>query len=43
MSSNYNSFPMPAEVLISEGKPLLVRERQTLDDLTRCERVVAFA
>jgi diaminopimelate decarboxylase len=35
MSSNYNSRPRPAEVLIENGKPRLVRHRETLDDLLR--------
>jgi diaminopimelate decarboxylase len=33
MSSNYNSRYRPAEVLVHEGKPLLIRERETLDDI----------
>jgi diaminopimelate decarboxylase len=39
MASNYNSKPLPPEVLIENGKPRLIRERQTLDDLTRGERI----
>lgn len=35
MSSNYNSRPRPAEVLIHRGKDYLVSKRQTLDDLLR--------
>ena len=35
MSSNYNSRPRPAEVLIENGKPILIRKRETLDDLLR--------
>jgi diaminopimelate decarboxylase len=35
MSSNYNSRPRPAEVLVKDGKSRLVRERETLDDLLR--------
>jgi diaminopimelate decarboxylase len=35
MSSNYNSRPRPAEVLIENGKPRLVRHRETFDDLLR--------
>lgn len=42
MASNYNSFPFPPEVVIQNGVPHLARERQTLDDLTRGERVVAL-
>lgn len=37
MSSNYNSFPLPPEVLIADGSPRLVRKRQALDDLIRLE------
>lgn len=33
MSSNYNSRYRPAEVLIANGKALLIRRRETLDDL----------
>jgi diaminopimelate decarboxylase len=32
MSSNYNSRNRPAEVLIHEGKPYLIRERETIED-----------
>jgi diaminopimelate decarboxylase len=39
MSSNYNSKPLAAEVLIREGQPRLVRARQTLDDLLSGERI----
>ncbi|MFM7194920.1 MAG: diaminopimelate decarboxylase, partial [Bacteroidota bacterium] len=33
MSSNYNSRPRPAEVLVHEGKAKLIRRRETLEDL----------
>ena len=33
MSSNYNSKPLAAEVLVRDSQTLLVRHRQTLDDL----------
>jgi diaminopimelate decarboxylase len=39
MSSNYNSKPKPAEVLIRDGKAHLVRARQTSEDLIRGERI----
>jgi diaminopimelate decarboxylase len=39
MASNYNSKPLPAEVLIDGGQPRLVRARQTPDDLIRGERI----
>ena len=35
MASNYNSRFRPAEVLIHEGKDYLIRERETMEDLTR--------
>lgn len=35
MASNYNSRPRPAEVLIENGKPRLVRQRETLEDLIK--------
>ena len=38
MASNYNSRPLPAEVLVSGDRFALVRERQTYDDLVRGER-----
>lgn len=37
MASNYNSRPLPAEVLVSGQRAVLVRERQTYSDLTRGE------
>lgn len=39
MSSNYNSKPMAAEVLIQDGQGHLVRQRQTYEDLFRDERI----
>ena len=39
MGSNYNSTPLAAEVLISSGKPVLIRERQMAEDLVRGERI----
>ncbi|MEI6655253.1 MAG: hypothetical protein WCP45_10825 [Verrucomicrobiota bacterium] len=33
MASNYNSRPLPAEVLVEGGTATLVRKRQALDDL----------
>lgn len=39
MSSNYNSKPLTAEVLIQDGKAHLIRERQSLDDLIHHERI----
>jgi diaminopimelate decarboxylase len=37
MASNYNSRPLPAEVLVRGDKFALIRERQTNKDLTRGE------
>jgi len=37
MSSNYNSKPMTAEVLVSDGKAELIRRRQTFQDLYKDE------
>jgi diaminopimelate decarboxylase len=33
MASNYNSRPLPAEVLITGGRASLIRRRQTMEDL----------
>lgn len=41
MSSNYNSRPRAAEVLVDAGRCQLVRGRETLDDLMRGEWVLA--
>jgi diaminopimelate decarboxylase len=35
MSSNYNSRLKPAEILILNGKPYLIRERETFEDILR--------
>ncbi|MCB0734664.1 MAG: diaminopimelate decarboxylase [Flavobacteriales bacterium] len=40
MSSNYNSRFRPAEVMIYQGVPHLIRKRETLDDLTRNQVVL---
>ncbi|HUY35442.1 MAG TPA: diaminopimelate decarboxylase [Pirellulales bacterium] len=39
MSSNYNSKPLAAEVLIRDRVPHLVRRRQTAEDLLRGEEI----
>ena len=39
MSSNYNSRPRAAEVIVDGGSAALVRERETFDDLVRLERL----
>ncbi|MBM4045072.1 MAG: diaminopimelate decarboxylase [Planctomycetes bacterium] len=35
MSSNYNSRPRPAEVLVKDGRAKVIREREALQDLLR--------
>jgi diaminopimelate decarboxylase len=42
MASNYNSRPLPAEVLVRGERAALIRERQTNHDLTRGERAPEF-
>ena len=37
MASHYNSRPQPAEVLIHQGKAILIRSRESFDDLIRNE------
>jgi len=39
MSSNYNSRPRAAEVLVKGNEYFVVRERETYDDLTRGEKL----
>ncbi len=39
MASRYNAKPLPAEVLVRDGEALLVRERESNDDLMRGERI----
>jgi diaminopimelate decarboxylase len=39
MASNYNSKPLPAEVLIQDGAAKLIRARQSLEDLIRGEAI----
>ena len=39
MASNYNSRPFPAEVLVDGDAAILVRERQSFEDLIAGERV----
>jgi diaminopimelate decarboxylase len=38
MASNYNRRPLPAEVLVDDGRAELVRRRQSVDDLLALER-----
>ncbi len=37
MSSNYNTRPLAAEVLVDAGQPRLIRRRQTVEDLLALE------
>jgi diaminopimelate decarboxylase len=37
MASNYNSRPLPAEVMVNGDRPSLIRRRQTMEDLVREE------
>lgn len=39
MGSNYNTRPLPAEILVRGDRADVVRERQTLEDIVRGERV----
>jgi len=39
MASNYNGALKPAVVLVKGGKVRLIRRRETLEDLTRCDLV----
>jgi diaminopimelate decarboxylase len=42
MSSNYNTFPRPAEVLVSGAASRLVTKRQTYDDVLAAETIETF-
>lgn len=42
MASNYNARVRPAEVLVYDGKPYLIRQRETFDDLLRGQEIVDF-
>jgi diaminopimelate decarboxylase len=42
MASNYNTRERPAEVLVYEGRPYLIRERETFDDLLRGQIELEF-
>ena len=37
MASNYNSRPLPAEILVDGTTSTVIRKRQSLDDLVRLE------
>lgn len=42
MSNQYNSRLRPAEVLVRNGKPFLIRKRETLEDLYRNEITISI-
>ena len=42
MSSNYNSRPRAAEVMVKDGQHFLIRQRETYNDLVRNERIPEF-
>lgn len=42
MSSNYNSRPRIAEVLVNDTQFHVIREREKLEDLTRYEKIPSF-
>ncbi|HTP66087.1 MAG TPA: diaminopimelate decarboxylase, partial [Geobacteraceae bacterium] len=42
MSSNYNSRPRVAEVMVKGDKFEVIRERETIEDLIRGERIPSF-
>lgn len=39
MASNYNRLPRPAAVLVNQGKAEVILERETYEDLLRCDRL----
>ncbi len=43
MASTYNSQPRPCEVMVSGREAMVVTERESLEDLTRNERIVSFS
>jgi len=42
MSSQYNSRPRPAEVLVNDGEYELIRERETLQDLVKSQKIAGW-
>ncbi|MGB9714230.1 MAG: diaminopimelate decarboxylase [Candidatus Bathyarchaeales archaeon] len=42
MSSQYNSRPRPAEVLVKDGRYALIRERETFLDLAKGQRIAEW-
>lgn len=43
MSSNYNSRPRAAEVMVDKDKYFVVRRRETIEDLMAFETVFPFS
>jgi len=43
MASNYNSRARAAEVMLVDGRPVLIRERERLEDLMACDRLIGAA
>jgi diaminopimelate decarboxylase len=39
MASNYNTRPLPPEIIVDGGEAWLARPRQVVEDLFRTERV----
>jgi diaminopimelate decarboxylase len=37
MASNYNRRPMPAEVMVQDGRSCVIKRRQTIDDILSLE------
>jgi len=42
MSSQYNSRPKPSEILVKDGKYALIRERETIEDLSTNQRTAPW-
>ena len=42
MASNYNSRYRPAEVLVKGGEGYLIRERETIEDLVKGQKLIKF-
>jgi diaminopimelate decarboxylase len=40
MASNYNTRPLPAEIMVSGDQAVVVRQRQTLDDVLKGESIM---
>jgi diaminopimelate decarboxylase len=43
MASNYNSRARAAEVMLVDGQPVLIRERERLEDLMASDRLIGTA